>query len=268
MGLDKQLGFIGAGNMAEAIAQAALGSGLYQPGELIAADPTEARRAVFTEKGIEATAATDDVIARARMIVLAVKPQVFPDVAAELAALDTDAQVVVSIMAGLTSGKIMSAIGRDAAVVRVMPNTPLLAGAGMAGIARGERATEQDAKRVQALFAAAGEAVVIDESLMDALTAVSGSGPAYLFYLAEAMEAAAAKMGLGPHARLLTSQTLFGAAKLLKESGEDPAELRRRVTSKGGTTHAAITHLEENNAQDVIVNAIKAAETRGKELGA
>jgi len=146
-----------------------------------------------------------------------------------------------------------------------------MAGAGMAAGARGEHASGDDAKRVQQLFAAAGEAVVVDESLMDAVTAVSGSGPAYLFYLAEAMEAAARDMGLGDHARLLVSQTLFGAAKLLKEQGDTSggaAELRRRVTSPGGTTHAAITHLEGNKSIDVIVNAIKAAEARGKELGA
>lgn len=267
MSLDRKLGFIGAGNMAEAIAQAAVSSGLHQPGELIAADPSEDRRALFNDKGIETTADAGEVIARARMIVLAVKPQVFPEVAEQLKAVDADAQVLVSIMAGLSTGRIASAAGKDVAVVRVMPNTPLLAGAGMAGVAPGEFATADQAEQVKALFSSAGEAVVIDESQMDALTSVSGSGPAYLFYLAEAMEAAATEQGLGEHARLLVSQTLFGAAKLLKGSNEDPAELRRRVTSKGGTTLAATTHMDQNKMNRIIVNAVKAAAQRSKELG-
>jgi pyrroline-5-carboxylate reductase len=262
------LGFIGAGNMAEAIARAAIGSGVVEASRVIAADPSAQRRRVFEGLGATVFEDNEPVVERADQVLLAIKPQALGKVAGDLAGIDRGRQVVISIMAGLSTGRIEQALGGPARVVRVMPNTPLMAGAGMAAIALGEHAEAGDEALAEKLLGAAGERIVVDESLMDAVTAVSGSGPAYVFYLAEAMERAADELGLGGHGRLLVAQTLVGAAKLLAESDVDPAELRRRVTSPGGTTEAAINHLDANKTAEVFVNAIRAAESRSRELGA
>jgi pyrroline-5-carboxylate reductase len=148
-----------------------------------------------------------------------------------------------------------------------MPNTPLMSGFGMAGVSLSKSAQPGDEALTMKLFSAGGKAIVVDESKLDAITAVSGSGPAYVFYLAEAMEKAARDLGLGEDANLLVRQTILGAANLLVDSNEPPAELRRKVTSPGGTTEAAIKHLDGNKSTDVVINAIKAAEKRSKELG-
>jgi len=262
-----RLGFLGAGNMAEAIARGAIDKGVLNASEMIAADPSEARQAVFASLGIKVASTNAELIKASQQVLLAIKPQTLTDAAADLANV-TDEHVLISIMAGIGSAKIAAAVGRPARVIRVMPNTPLMVGQGMAGIAMGEHARPGDEALTMQLFSAAGKAIQVSESAIDAITAVSGSGPAYVFYLAEAMEKAAKELGLGEHARLLTQQTILGAAMLLANSSDTPAELRRKVTSPGGTTEAAIKHMEGNKTIDVIVNAIKAAERRSKELGA
>jgi pyrroline-5-carboxylate reductase len=148
-----------------------------------------------------------------------------------------------------------------------MPNLPMQVGCGMSGIAAGPHAQAADTQFAAALMGSAGQTIVVDESLLDAVTAVSGSGPGYVFYFAEAMERAAQELGLGEHARLLVRQTLLGAAHLLEESGLSPAELRAKVTSRGGTTHAGVLHLEARKVGPAIVDAVKAAERRSRELG-
>jgi pyrroline-5-carboxylate reductase len=262
------LGFIGAGNMAEAIARAAIDKRIVPAERMIAADPAPQRREVFAKLGIGVADNNADVIAASGQIMLAIKPQMLATLGPELRAIDPAQQIVISIMAGVTAARITEAVGRPARIIRVMPNTPLLVGCGMAGICRGEHAREGDEQLVLQLLRAAGSAVVVDEKLMDAVTAVSGSGPAYVFYLAEAMEKAAAQLGLGPHARVLAARTILGAAMMLVQDDADPADLRRRVTSPGGTTEAAISHLDGNKTTDVFINAIRAAERRGRELGA
>jgi pyrroline-5-carboxylate reductase len=148
-----------------------------------------------------------------------------------------------------------------------MPNTPMLVGEGMTAIAPGANATTEDMKQARRVFESAGAVIEVGEELMDAVTALSGSGPAYFFFLAEQMIAAGVKMGLTPEdARLLASRTALGAAKMLAESSDAPAELRRKVTSPGGTTEAAIRHMETGKLPDVVKEAIYAAERRGKEL--
>lgn len=263
-----RLGFIGAGNMAEAIARAAIDKRIVAAEAMVAADPAPQRREVFANLGIHIAADNAEVIAASEQILLAIKPQTLAAVGTELRAIDAAKQVVISIMAGITAARIAEAIGKPARVVRVMPNTPLLVGCGTAGVCRGEHAREGDEALVLQLLRAAGSAVVVDEKLMDAVTAVSGSGPAYVFYLAEAMEKAAGQLGLGPHARLLASRTILGAAMMLAQDGADPTDLRQRVTSPGGTTEAAIRHLDGNKTTEVFINAIRAAERRGQELGA
>ncbi len=264
-----RLGFIGAGNMAEAIARAAIAHDLLAGREMIAADPSPQRRAVFESLGIEARETNEEVVAGSDQLLLAIKPQVMAAAAADIAAHAGADQVIVSIMAGIGSAKLAAAVGRPVRVVRVMPNTPMMAGLGMAGVALGEHAQPGDDALAMRLFGAGrSRAVRVPESTIDAVTAVSGSGPAYVFYLAEAMEDAARELGLGDDARLFVAQTLLGSAQLLLDSPDSPAELRRKVTSPGGTTEAAIRHLDGERARGVIIDAIKAAHRRSRELGA
>ena len=220
--MNYQLGFIGGGNMAEAISRAAIGSGVVGAKAIIVADPSGPRRAVFDAMGVATTDHNTQVIEQAEQIVLAVKPQMFLTVAPELRGVVFDKQIIVSIMAGFSTQRIASAIGGPVRVIRVMPNTPLMVGAGMAGVALGEHAQAGDEDLTLRLLGAAGKAIVVHESLIDAVTAVSGSGPAYVFYLAEAMADAAHQMGLDEHTDVLVRQTILGAAKLLAESPDAP----------------------------------------------
>jgi pyrroline-5-carboxylate reductase len=261
--------------MAEAIVKAVTASGMLRADQLVASDPSDVRRALFTGLGVTCVADNETVIRQSKQVLIAVKPQVMLQAAADLGRFGAIDQVIITIMAGVSSTKLAAAIaaGRggavaDVRVIRVMPNTPLQVGFGMAGIALGNGAKPGDEALALKLFTAGGKAVVVPESAIDAITAVSGSGPAYVFYLAEAMEAAAVKLGLGEHARVLVAQTILGSAQLLAASTDTPAELRRKVTSPGGTTEAAIKHMDGNKTIDVVVNAIKAAEARSKELGA
>lgn len=267
------LGFIGAGNMAEAIARGAIGQAVVAAKKMIAADPSPERRAVFESFGVAATEDGAKVVAESEQVMLAVKPQVFASVAPVLAKNLRDDQVVVSIMAGIGTAKIEAAVSSlkpqasSLRIVRVMPNTPLMVGKGMAGVCVGEHAQEGDDELTMKLFSSAGRAVLVDEAMIDAITAVSGSGPAYLYYLAEAMQEAAVQLGIGEHADVLVRQTIAGAAMLLDASSDSAAELRRKVTSPGGTTEAAINTMESKRVRAAIVEAIKAAEARSKELG-
>lgn len=261
-----RLGIIGCGNMAQAIASGAIRQGVVSAKDIIASDPSEENRAVFSGWGCQVTEDNTAVATQGEQVLLAVKPQIFPQVAPQLSDAKSG-QVLISIMAGLSSAKITSLVGRACRVVRVMPNTPAMVGAGMAGIALGAGAEQGDDALAKKLFDAVGKVVELDEPMIDAINAISGSGPAYLFYLAEAMETAAAELGLGEHARQIVAQTLMGSGKLLAESGEDPAELRRKVTSPGGTTLAASNHLDAKQVHSAFVDAIQAAFARAKELG-
>ena len=262
-----KLGLIGGGNMAEAIVRAALDNELVAANHMAMADPVAERRGVFAALGVSVMEDNAGVVSAADHVMLAIKPQTLREIAGDLAAID-ETQIVLSIMAGVTTGRIEDAIGKAARVIRIMPNTPLLVGQGMSAIALGRHANMGDEVLAMGIFSSAGEAVLVDEHQLDAVTAVSGSGPAYLFYLAEAMAEAARELGLkGKLAEQLTRQTLRGAAQLLIESDESAAELRRRVTSPGGTTEAAITHLDKSKLKAVVVNAIRKAEQRSRELG-
>ncbi|VGO17192.1 Pyrroline-5-carboxylate reductase [Pontiella desulfatans] len=258
--------FIGAGNMAEAIVAGIVKNKVVAAANVCVTDVSEERLTHFLMKYDVST--SDDnayAVAKADVVVLAVKPQVFPSVWPEIeGALKPDA-LVVSIMAGIPSAKIAN--GQPLRVVRVMPNTPSLVGMGAAGIAAGERATESDLQVAQKLLGAVGSAVIVAEEEIDAVTALSGSGPAYVFYLLESMLEAAGKMGLEQGiSRELALATVMGAAKLMQETGEDAAVLRKKVTSKGGTTEAAINTLEERHVKDSVVAALLAAQARSKEL--
>ncbi len=262
-----ELGIIGAGNMAEAIVRGAVAAGVVRADDILAADPSEARRALFAELGATVTERNAHVIAESRRVLIAVKPQVFATMADDLSAARDD-QLLVSIMAGVPHVKLAAAAGAGRPIVRVMPNTPLLVGCGMSALSPSATVSDSQLAWAHQLFGAAGEVVTVDESLMDAVTAVSGSGPAYVFYLAEAMTEAAKQLGLADaDAAKLTQQTMFGAAKMMVETGVDPAELRRRVTSPGGTTQAAIERLESQGVSQALVAAVRRAAERSAELG-
>ncbi len=236
-----QLAFIGGGNMAEAVVRGVLSAGLIPPADMIVADPAEGRRDMFVSLGLAATTDNRTAARSAERVLLAVKPQVMDAVLAELAGAIWPEMLVISIAAGVSTRRIEAALrqgpppdARCPRVVRVMPNTPMLVGAGMSGLVRGSAASEADLAWVRRLFDAAGRTIVLDdEKLLDAVTAVSGSGPAYFFYLVEQMVAAGVAEGLSESAALtLATQTCAGAARLLAESGVGPAELRRRNWSR------------------------------------
>ena len=231
----------------------------------------ELREALHRDFGVQVAEGNADAVQGAATWVLAVKPQVLRDVCEALAPLAQAARpLVVSIAAGITSTQIEHWLGGGVAVVRCMPNTPALLGAGVTGLYANARVDAAGRDAAAALLAAAGETVWIDvESLMDAVTAVSGSGPAYVFLLAEAMQAAALRERLpADAARTLVLQTVLGAARMLTESDADAAELRRRVTSPGGTTQAAIESFEADGFRELVGKAIHAATRRGRELSA
>jgi pyrroline-5-carboxylate reductase len=261
-----RLGFIGAGNMAEAIARGAIDSGVLTTDQMTASDPSGDRLAAFELFGVQRSPGNLALIEQSDAVLLAIKPQALDAIRDDLSKIQ-DHQIVISIMAGLGSDRIERVIGKSARLVRVMPNTPLMTGQGMAGVALGPNAKPGDDALALELFGASGKAISVSEQDLHAITAISGSGPAYLFYLAEAMQKAADQLGLSDNARLLVNQTLLGSSHLLSQSSDTPAELRRKVTSPGGTTEAAIKHLDANEVKAQIVEALKAAYERSVELG-
>lgn len=266
-----ELGIIGAGNMAEAIVRGVIGAGLYQPSQLLAADRSPQRQDLFrNELGIRTTDDNADVAERCRILLLCVKPQQMAEVLAEIRPVVDEKKLLISIAAGISSRFIEQTLGTDKSVrvIRTMPNTPMLLGVGMVAMAGGSHATAEDIKTARSIFEAAAVVAEVNEDQMDAVTAVSGSGPAYVFYLAEQMIRAGEELGLSQEqARQLVSQTLLGASRMLAESADEPAELRRKVTSPGGTTEAAINHLTAGKWPEITVNAVKAAALRSAELG-
>ncbi len=271
MSTNYELGVIGAGNMAWGIVAAAVGKKLFPASSVMVADPQSERRKLFHEQ--MGTVAVDDnrrVLAECRRIMLAIKPQQFDEMAAGLRDQVTNDHLLFSILAGMSTRRIAAAFpGVKARVVRVMPNTPIQLGAGMAGICAGEHATTEDLADVRRIFEAGGAVVVLhDEGLMDAVTAVSGSGPAYFYYFVEAIMAGGVSCGLSEADALkLATHTCLGAARMMLETGEPPAELRRKVTSKGGTTQAALEYMEKSGVPKAIQEAVQAAFRRGRELG-
>jgi len=262
------LGFVGAGNMAEAICRGAISGGVVEAGSVIACDVMPQRLLIFEALGARKTESVREVAERSETIILAVKPQNAADVLGELAGLVSPPKLLVSICAGVTTATIEAALGEGAPVVRVMPNTPLLVGKGMSALAAGRWATPGDLERAEAVFSAVGDAVVLDEADIDAVTAVSGSGPAYVFYLVEAMTEAGVAEGLDRKvAERLARRTAEGAGELLAASQEPAEELRRRVTSPGGTTQAAVELMEQDGVKESLVRAVRRAAERSRELG-
>ncbi len=260
-----RLGIIGGGTMGRAIVAGCLEAGVLRPAEVVVAEVDPLRRQEVAALGCRVSAESPATL-EAAQIMLAVKPQSFAGLASELGCL-RGPKIVISIMAGLASARIRAALGAPARVVRVMPNTPCRIKAGMSAIALGEGARPGDESLAVEVFSALGRTVIVNESDLHAVTAVSGSGPAYLFLLAEAMEQGAVDCGLSAEqAAVLVRQTLLGAGRLLVESGEAPGSLRAAVTSKGGTTEAAITLMQRRGLAEIVGEAISAAAQRARQL--
>ncbi|MBB5883396.1 pyrroline-5-carboxylate reductase [Xanthomonas sp. LMG 8992] len=265
------IAFIGGGNMARSLIAGLVRQGA-DPRRIRVAEPVAAlREALAAEYAVQVFASAAEAVDGAALWMFAVKPQMLRGVCSELAALaQAQRPLLVSIAAGITIAQLDRWLGGGHALVRAMPNTPALLGAGVTGLFANAGVDAAQRTRAEHVLAAAGVTVwVEDEALIDAVTAVSGSGPAYVFLLAEAMEAAGIAQGLSADtARTLTLQTVLGAARMLTESGEAPSELRRRVTSPNGTTQAAIETFQHGGFEALTAAAIAAAAERGRALSA
>jgi pyrroline-5-carboxylate reductase len=277
---DYTIGFIGAGNMGEAFVGAVIQSGLLPAAKISVADVDVGRLGYLNKKyGVTVLRDNGTLFQSCRMVVLAVKPQQMPavlkDVSGRRGYRLPERKLVISIAAGFTIRKMEeilyppldAASARNLPIIRVMPNTPALVLSAVSGMSSNRFVIEEDARAARTLLQAVGDVVEFEEEALDAVTALSGSGPAYVFYLVESMTEAGIRMGLeAGAAALLAAATLRGSAKLLEASGEPPEELRRKVTSPGGTTAAAIDVFEKRGFKSIVVAAIASATRRAQEL--
>ncbi len=266
---ERKIGIIGCGNIGEALLKGLLASGAISKDRVRASVRTAARvTALAAAHGIVATQDNRAVAQFADLLVLAVKPQILGRVLSEIAPGVREGTVVVSVAAGVSTAALEAQLD-GARVVRTMPNTPVLVRTGATAVAAGSRATEEDVALAQALFDSVGITEVLDESQMDAVTGLSGSGPAYLFLILDALCDAGVKVGIRRTvAQRLAAQTILGSTKLLIESGAHPGLLKDMVTSPGGTAIAGIHTLEAGGLRTTLMNAVEAATRRSAELGA
>jgi len=269
MSSDLKIGFLGAGKMASALAKGFVKAGLLSPDRLVASDPIEAARTHFADAvGGATTASNTDVVKFARVIILAVKPDQVEDVLAGLRARLTEEHLLISIAAGVKLGKLEGALIPGARVIRVMPNTPALVGASATAFALGRSALPEDGQLAKTLFSAVGLAYQVKESLLDAVTGLSGSGPAYVYLIIEALSDGGVAAGLPRElATTLAAQTVLGGAKMVLETGMHPGALKDMVTSPGGTTIEGIQELERGGVRGALMQAVRAAAKRAKKLG-
>lgn len=264
----RRIAFLGGGQMAEALIGGLLAGGAYRAEHVRATDPVPSRRDTLKQRfGIQADESNREAAAWADVVVLAVKPQTMAAVLGEVGPTLSD-RLVISIAAGISIRAVAERAGASARVVRAMPNTPALVGEGMTALAFGAGVTEADMALSRSLFECVGVVVRVDERLMDAVTGLSGSGPAYVFLVIEALADGGVKMGLPrATAELLAAQTVCGAARLVLRSGEHPAKLKDRVASPGGTTIAGLHALESGGVRAALMAAVEAAAARSRELG-
>lgn len=262
----KTLGVIGAGNMAEALVGGVLRSKLIDAQRVVACDPSIERQGQFEKMGVRVSANNLEAAA-CDIILLAVKPQMMFEVLSGIGDKFGPDKLIISIAAGVRSEKIATAVAEGTRIVRVMPNTPMLAGAGISGVAAGQNCNEFDVDLVLDICAAAGESCEVEEQMLDAVTAVSGSGPAYVFLFTELLAQAALKLGLEPAlAEKLARQTVIGSATLMATSPDSPELLRKKVTSPNGTTEAAINSFMAGDFRKLMEGAVEAAYKRSIEL--
>ena len=270
------LAFLGAGSMGGAILRGVVASGIRVEGGITATNRTPEKAAAFAAlDGVRSIALSEtadgnaDAVAKARIVLVGVKPAMVPDLLREIAPHLADDAIVVSLAAGVTLQTFADNLGTDVRVIRSMPNTPSTVGKGVTGLAAGASASRDDLALVHRLFETVGAVVEVPESQIDALSTISGSGPAYVYLLIEELTKAAVGMGFSEtDARIMVEQTFIGAAALLDASGEEPAELRRRVTSPKGTTERAVAVLQDAHLDRTFADAAAAALARAKELAA
>jgi pyrroline-5-carboxylate reductase len=264
-----RIGFLGAGKMATALAQGWLAASLAQTERVLASDPVaQARQAFAAETGVRATDDNQEVVAASDLIVLAVKPQSMKALLAEIGPVVGPRHLVVSIAAGITLRQLTEGLGAERRLIRVMPNTPCLVGASAAAYAAGAAATADDVSLVDRLLNAVGRAFRLPESLLDAVTGLSGSGPAFVYVIIEALSDGGVRVGLPRDvATALAAQTVFGAAKMVLETGTHPGVLKDMVASPGGTTIAGLHALERGGLRAALMNAVEEATRRSAELG-
>ena len=263
-----KLGVIGGGIMGEALLSRLLAQGIYAPETVIVSDPLVQRRNYLQQKyAVKVTAENKQAASTAEVLLLAIKPQILDSIAADFSDQVSDNTLVLSILAGVTLGRIESIFPQQP-VVRVMPNTPATVGAAMSAIAAGSKAKPEHISQAKTIFAAVGEVVEVRESLMDAVTGVSGSGPAYVAIMIEALADGGVAVGLPRTlANQLALQTVFGTAQLLQQSTLHPAQLKDQVTSPGGTTIAGVAQLERSAFRAAVIGAVQASYQRAQELG-
>jgi len=263
------IGFLGAGKMATALAKGLIQAKVVNADQIVASDPIDAARAAFAkEAGVKATASNLEAAQSAQVLVLAVKPDQVAGVLKEIRGLVTGKHLLCSIAAGVTLAKLESGLDDGARVIRVMPNTPALVGASATAYALGKNATVEDGLLTQKMFSAVGVAFQLKESLLDAVTGLSGSGPAYVYLIIEALSDGGVAAGLPRDvATKLAAQTVFGSAKMALETGQHPGALKDMVTSPGGTTIEGIHELEKAGVRGALMNAVRAAAEKSKKLG-
>ena len=265
-----KIAFIGCGSMAEAIISGIITNNYIQPNHIITINRSNLdRRQELTNKyGIQTTSEYSQLLQNATIVILAVKPQnVFEALTAAKPFINKQ-MLIISVAAGISTNTIAEILGRDIAIIRSMPNTSAAVGKSATAISPNHYTTEQQLKTAKTLFETFGTATVVQEELLDGVTGLSGSGPAYIYYIVEAMEEAAEKIGLDQAAaKALIVQTLNGAAAMLQQSPKTPATLREEVTSPGGTTEAGLKVLQAHGVKDAVIECIVTATERSKQLG-
>jgi len=264
----QKIGFIGGGNMAEAMIKGLL-AGSLPADKIMASEPSELRRTHLMEEfGIKLAADNPELMKQCDIVVLSIKPQIVVEVLDEVASVYDDSKLIISILAGVTTAVIEKFFQGSPRVVRVMPNTPALVGEGASAICRGHHSSQEDIQVVKQLFESVGKVQLIDERQMDAVTGLSGSGPAYIYTVIEALADGGVREGLRRDvAHALAVQTVVGAALMVRETGEHPAILRDQVCSPGGTAIAGISTLEKNGLRTTLMEAVSASAARSRELG-
>ncbi len=263
-----KIGVIGCGNMASAILQGVLNSGLANAADIVAADPFEAARKKAEEKyAIKTTAANAEAVDGADLVLLSVKPQVFPKVAPGLSECLSSGQVVLSIMAGKSLAELTAGLGEEQPIVRAMPNMPALVGEGITGYCPNAKVTDRQLALAVSVIKAFSEAEAVPETLMSVVTSVSGSSPAFVFMFIEALADGAVAEGM-PRAQALhfAAQTVLGSAKAVLSTGKHPGELKDMVCSPAGTTIAGVAALEKRAFRSAVIEAVQAAAKRAREL--
>ena len=268
MKLQTKIGFIGGGKMAEALIKGILQSDLADSSQIVAIDPVEERRQILNKEYQITVSSEVREVADCSIIILAVKPQIMEAVLADISGIINDSHLVISIAAGIPLSYLENRLPDKSRVIRVMPNTPALILEGVSALSGGKSVTAQDTETGVSIFSAVGKCITIEEKYLDAVTGLSGSGPAYVFTFIEALIDGGVKVGLSrADAELLAMQTVLGSVKLAMTSGDHPAVLRAMVTSPGGTTIAGLHELERAGFKAAVMDCVEAATERSEELG-